>query len=149
MARLNRSLARRLSGEDNPEDGRNSVKWFVATAVAGVTAVGLAWPTTATLSITQILIEDGSPYYVPVRATAVSGSPVQWTNPTPTHHTVTHSGCLGDSIPCAFDSGILPPSSTFTLPDLPPGHYAYHCRIHPIMRGVLAVTDDTSTSSQL
>ncbi|MGQ0666875.1 MAG: cupredoxin domain-containing protein [Nitrospiraceae bacterium] len=125
------------------------MKWFMTMTVAGMSLAGLAWPTTATLPMTQILLEDGSPYYVPVTATAVSGSPIRWANPTPTHHTVTHSGCLDDSIPCAFDSGMLPPGSTFTLPGLPPGHYAYYCRIHPIMRGALTVTDDTATPSQL
>jgi len=128
---------------------RDTVTWFMTIAVVGVTVAELAWPVSATVPLTQILLEDGSPYYVPVTATAVSGSPIQWANPTPTHHTVTHSGCFDDSTPCAFDSGTLSPGSTFTLPGLPPGHYAYHCRIHPIMRGVLTVTDSTSTPSQL
>lgn len=126
-----------------------NVKWCLTIALAGVTVAGLTWPTTATVPMTQIVLEDGSPYYAPVTATAVSGSPIQWANPTATHHTVTHTGCLDDAIPCAFDSGMLPPGSTFTVPGLPPGRYAYYCRIHPIMRGVLAVTDDASTPFQL
>jgi plastocyanin len=111
-------------------------------AVATVSILsGLAWPTEATPSYTQIIMEDGSPYFVPVTATIASGSPIRWDNPTPTHHTVTHNACVDESGPCAFDSGTVAPGDTYTLPGLPPGRYPYHCRIHPIMRGVLTVTD--------
>jgi plastocyanin len=117
--------------------------------LAGLVAGGLAWPAAATMSPAQIVIEDGSPYFVPVAATVVSGRPIQWDNPTATHHTVTHNGCLDGSAPCLFDSGAMPPGGAFILHGLPPGHYVYHCRIHPIMRGVLAVTNAASTASPL
>ena len=118
------------------------MKWLMMTVFTGLLVTGLAWPTTATLpSYAQIVIEDGSPYFVPVTATVVSGNPIRWDNPTPTHHTITHNACVDDSGPCAFDSGTMPPGETFTLPGLPPGRYVYHCRIHPIMRGTLMVTD--------
>ncbi len=97
----------------------------------------------------QIMMEDGSPYYVPVVATVVSGMPIRWDNPTPTDHTVTHNGCLEDGGQCLFDSGGVPPGSHFTVPGLPAGRYTYQCRIHPIMRGQLTVTDHPSTPSQL
>ena len=45
---------------------------------------------------TRIMMEDGSPYYVPIAPTVVSNTPIRWDNPTPTHHTVTHSGCVED-----------------------------------------------------
>ena len=99
--------------------------------------------------VTQILMENGSPYYVPAAATVASGAPIQWENPTPTHHTVTHSDCANDERPCLFDSGAVPPGGHFTIPGLPPGRYAYHCGIHPIMRGLLIVTDDVSAPSHL
>ena len=98
---------------------------------------------------TEILMENGSPYYVPTAATVVSGTPIRWENPTPTHHTVTHNGCLQDESPCLFNSGTVPPGGQFTIPGLPPGRYAYHCGIHPIMRGQLIVTDDSSTPAHL
>lgn len=109
----------------------------------------MAWPATATPPSTLIIIEDGSPYFIPVTATAVSGNPIRWGNPTPTHHTVTHNGCPDNSGPCTFDSGTMPPGDTCTLPGLPPGRYIYHCRIHPIMRGVLTVTDSSQPPAQL
>jgi plastocyanin len=49
---------------------------------------------------TQILMENGSPYYVPATVTVASGTPVRWDNPTPTHHTVTHNDCIKEAHPC-------------------------------------------------
>ncbi len=107
------------------------------------------WSSTGTPLYTQIVMEDGSPYYVPVTATVASGNPVRWDNPTPTHHTVTHNGCLEEGASCLFDSGTVPPGSQFTIPGLPAGRYPYYCRIHPIMRGMLVVTDSPPAPSQL
>jgi plastocyanin len=114
-----------------------------------VVAAGSSWPAMGTSLSAQIIMEDGSPYYVPASATVVSGNPISWDNPTPTHHTVTHNGCVEDGNPCLFDSGPVAPGAQFTIPGLPAGRYAYHCRIHPIMRGVLTVTDAPSGSSHL
>jgi plastocyanin len=125
------------------------VKWLMMV-FSGLVVIGLAWPTTATLPYTtQIVIEDGSPYFIPVTATVVSGNPIRWDNPTPTHHTITHKGCMEDGSPCLFDSGTIPPEGQFTIPGLAPGTYIYHCRIHPIMRGVVTVTDASQSPSQL
>ncbi|UVT16693.1 MAG: hypothetical protein H8K04_03795 [Nitrospira sp.] len=112
----------------------------------GVGSSGLALDTSFPV---QIMMEDGSPYYVPINATVVSGTPIRWDNPTPTHHTVTHNDCMEDGRQCLFDSGAVPPGSYFTVPSLPAGRYAYQCRIHPIMRGQLTVTDNPSAPSQL
>jgi plastocyanin len=100
-----------------------------------------AWPTAATPPYTAIIIDSGSPYFVPKSATVLTGAPIRWENPTPTEHTITHMGCMEDGEPCAFDSGIVLPNGTFTLPGLAPGRYPYFCRVHPIMRGMLIVTD--------
>jgi plastocyanin len=124
------------------------VKWSLAIPLAVLLGAGSSWPTTASL-YTQILMEDGSPYYVPVAPTVASGSPIRWDNPTPTHHTVTHNGCVEDGSPCLFDSGPVPPGAQFTVAGLPAGRYGYHCRIHPIMRGLLTVTDAPSVPSRL
>lgn len=125
------------------------MNWLTAMSCAIALGLGSLWPTSDASSYTEILMEDGSPYYVPVSASVVSGSPIRWDNPTPTHHTVTHNGCIEDGAPCMFDSGPVPPGGQFTIPGLPIGRYAYHCRIHPIMRGVLTVTDASVLPSQL
>lgn len=128
---------------------RIPAKWTIIAASVAVLVAGLAWPTAATPPYAQIIMEDGSPYFVPVTATITSGSPIRWDNPTPTHHTVTHNACVDDSAPCAFDSGTVVPGGSYTVPGLPPGRYPYHCRIHPIMRGVLTVTEASQFPSQL
>ncbi|MDP1769312.1 MAG: hypothetical protein Q8L74_10985 [Nitrospirota bacterium] len=119
--------------------------------IALVLILGLlpAWPTAATPPYTAIIIESGSPYFVPKSAIVSTGSPIQWENPTATEHTVTHTGCLEEGDHCAFDSGLMLPNGTFTLPGLAPGRYPYICRIHPIMRGIITVTDGPKLPSQL
>lgn len=107
-----------------------------------------AWPTAATPPYTAITIESTSPYFVPKSVTISTGSPIRWENPTATEHTVTHIGCVEEGDYCAFDSGLMLPSGTFAVPGLAPGRYPYLCRIHPIMRGIITVTD-TFAPSQL
>ena len=111
--------------------------------IVAILSLGLltAWPAIATPPYTAIIIDSGSPYFVPKSATVSSGTPVRWENPTATEHTITHLGCLDNSTVCAFDSGLVLPNGNFTLPGLAPGRYPYLCRIHPIMHGVVTVTD--------
>lgn len=123
--------------------------WLTAIVCAIAIGVGAIWSASDASSHTEIFMEDGAPYYVPARAITTSGIPIRWDNPTPTHHTVTHNGCIEDGHPCLFDSGPVPPGAQFTVPGLPTGQYGYHCRIHPIMRGVLTVTDAPTVPSQL
>jgi len=125
------------------------VNRLLVIVFAVAVCAGASWPAMGTSLSAQIVMEDGSPYYVPVTATVASGTPINWDNPTPTHHTVTHNGCVEDGSPCLFDSGPVPPGGQFTVPGLPAGRYPYHCRIHPIMRGVLTVADAPSNSSHL
>lgn len=120
--------------------------FLIMAIVAG--ALFGAWPTEATIPYTQITIESGAPYFVPKSVTVSSRMAIRWDNPTPTEHTITHNGCLEDGEPCVFDSGMVLPNGTFTVPSLAPGRYPYICRIHPIMHGVITVTD-TSAPSQL
>jgi plastocyanin len=119
--------------------------------IIALLSVGLftAWPTAATPPYTAIIIDSGSPYFVPKLATVSTGAPIRWENPTPTEHTITHLGCLEDGNDCAFDSGIVLPNGSFTLPGLVPGRYPYLCRIHPIMHGVITVTDTATFPSPL
>jgi plastocyanin len=102
-----------------------------------------AVPSTATPPHFEITIENGSPYFFPSVATVTAGTPIRWDNPTPTEHTITHDGCVTDGL-CAFDSGAMPPNGRYIVPSLPPGRYPYHCRVHPIMRGTLTITDSAA-----
>src|ERR1041385_3768330 len=78
----------------------------------------------------------------------IQWSPHQMGEPHRTEHNITHLGCLEDGNLCAFDSGIVLPNGSFTLPGLVPGRYPYLCRIHPIMHGIITVSD-SSPPSQL
>lgn len=80
------------------------------------------------------------PYYSPKSVQIRSGVPITWENPTVDLHSITHDACRTHES-CAFDSGAIGPNRTFTLDQLPPGHYPYHCSFHPIMRGVLVVQE--------
>jgi plastocyanin len=95
----------------------------------------------------QIIIESGSPYYLPASAKVPAGASVRWDNPTGSPHTITHDGCE-EGASCMFDSGSVPPSGSYTIPSLPPGRYPYHCRLHPIMRAVLTVVDPGASPSE-
>lgn len=124
------------------------MKWLWAFSLMMVGMEWLGLPTDASQPM-RIVMEDGSPYYVPVSATVFSGDPIRWENPTPTHHTVTSNGCTEEPQHCLFDSGPVPPGGTFTVPGLPSGRYPYHCRIHPIMRGIVIVIDTPGEPSSL
>lgn len=121
------------------------MKSCILIVVSSFLAFG-AWPSLAIAPQVQILIDSGSPYFVPASANVAAQTPIRWENPTPTHHTITHNGCVEDGSPCAFDSDIIEPNAGYTLHGLPPGRYAYHCRLHPIMRGVLVVTEQSFPS---
>ncbi len=112
----------------------------IIVALACFLALG-RWPSLAVSPQVQILIDSGSPYFVPASANVAAHMPIRWENPTPTHHTITHNGCVEDGGACAFDSDVIEPNGNYTLQGLPPGRYAYHCRLHPIMRGILVVTE--------
>jgi plastocyanin len=88
----------------------------------------------------EIAFETTSPYYQPPVAIVSANRPVRWVNPTGSHHSVRHDGCLAEDI-CAFQSIAVPPDSSFIIAPLPPGRYGYHCELHPVMRGTLVVED--------
>lgn len=128
-----------------------AVKAKTPLCLTGFVAMGLAMSNTLSIALppqTRIVIESGSPYFVPVKAYVTPWASIRWENPTPTHHTITHDGCVEDGATCAFESGTVEPNGTYTLPGLPAGRYSYHCRLHPIMRGVLTVTEQSELPSR-
>lgn len=100
-----------------------------------VSLVSAAAPSPLTITIGTFF-----PYYSPTSVQIESGASISWKNPTSDLHTITHDACRTHE-GCAFDSGAIGPNRTFTLHQLPPGHYPYHCTLHPIMRGVLVVQE--------
>lgn len=68
----------------------------------------------------------------PATLTVAVGTTVTWTNEGPSDHTVT----ADDG---AFDSGTIAQGGTFDQTLDAPGTFAYHCTIHPDMKGTVTV----------
>lgn len=84
---------------------------------------------------------DTAPYHFGQQQPIVNvQTSIRWVNVTATHHTVTHDGCVNGGM-CVFDSNPIPPDGQFEVLALPPGEYSYHCRLHPVMRGKLIVSE--------
>lgn len=106
--------------------------WFVSLGLAD------------SASYAQILVLDRQPFYAPPSQKIKSGQGVLWYNRSMQPHTITHDQCGQRSGRCAFHSGPLHPGEQFTVRDLSPGTYPYHCAIHPFMRGVIIVQPSSS-----
>jgi plastocyanin len=74
--------------------------------------------------------------FSPTQIDALPGDTIQWSNGSERTHTVT----ADDG---SFDSGDLPGGSTFSITTGAAGPYAFHCRIHPDMTGVIDVAHVT------
>lgn len=98
-------------------------------------SIGLAGP-----EYSQIVLLDREPFYSPPSINLETGQTIQWANRSMQPHTITHDGCP-QRTDCAFHSGHIHPGERFTVRDLPPGTYAYHCEIHPFMRGMIVVNN--------
>ena len=100
--------------------------------------VGLSWSAMAISQTVSIHIDHRPPFFSPHTISAVVGVVVRWENRTREVHTILADDCLRRS-KCSFESPMIEPGGTFQVPNLPAGDYAYHCGIHPFMRGVLVV----------
>jgi plastocyanin len=98
--------------------------------------------------IIDIAFQSSAPYYEPKEAVVPMGTPIRWVNTTASFHSVRHDACI-DEEPCPFQSIAIPPDSSFVIAPLPPGRYAYHCELHPIMRGTLLVLEPSSKDARL
>ncbi len=93
----------------------------------------------------RITIGTFSPHFSPNFANIKTGTTISWENPTTQLHSITHDACTTGHR-CAFDSGPIGPNQTFSINDLPPGSYPYHCSFHPNMRGILVVRESDVAS---
>jgi YVTN family beta-propeller protein len=71
--------------------------------------------------------------FVPANISISAGQSITWTNNDPVAHTTT-----SDSP--GWDSKALSPGANFSTTLTTPGTYAYHCSIHPFIRGTVVVT---------
>ena len=96
------------------------------TAPAAPSGTGSTAPASASVSIP-------AHSFSPASVTIAVGGTVRWTNGDRDSHTVTADNG-------SFDSGILAPGGTFSHTFPTAGTFAYHCEIHPDMRGTVTVT---------
>ena len=82
---------------------------------------------TATVSIQNFAFN-------PPNTTVAPGTTVTWVNNDQAPHTVTATNPAG-----AFDSGTLQPGQRFSHTFTTVGTKAYHCEIHPSMKGSVTV----------
>jgi plastocyanin len=72
-------------------------------------------------------------HYDPAALTVNVGATITWTNTGAVLHTVTaDDGTM-------FDSGNLSPKAMFTFTPKEAGTIAYHCTLHPWMKGTITV----------
>lgn len=76
--------------------------------------------------------------YAPATLTVTAGTTVTWTQRDTAPHTVT-SGAPGSGAGLSFDSPRLNQGDAFPIVFTDSGTYAYFCRFHPNMRGVVQV----------
>ena len=101
-----------------------------ATASAPAPANSPA-PASSPGSGSSIAISDFK--FSPAKLTVRHGAPITVTNDDSAPHTVTADD--GHS----FDSGMLQQGESATIKVARAGSYAYHCTVHPFMKGELAV----------
>jgi len=112
-------------------------------AIVLISGTAASPETAASNPVIEIAFQSSAPYYEPAVAIVPTGMPIRWVNATASHHSVRHDACI-DEEPCPLQSIAIPPDSSFVVAPLPPGRYAYHCELHPIMRGTLLVIDSPS-----
>jgi len=115
--------------------------------------LGVLWfpgsvPSFLWASSSRIHIQPESPFFFPNHLTINSGTLLTWENATHEAHSIVSDDCLRLS-GCSFDSGIIRPNDHFSLPDLQPGRYPYHCGLHPFMRGLLTIHHPPFRSSDI
>ena len=99
--------------------GNNSSGSRPTTGEAGTPASG-----------TAVTIDNFA--FTPATLNVKMGQQVTWTNKQDVEHTVTADGGT-------FDHP-MPPNATFSFTFPKAGSFAYHCRIHPSMKGTVVVS---------
>ncbi|HLG72390.1 MAG TPA: cupredoxin family copper-binding protein [Chloroflexota bacterium] len=106
---------------------RRAAAIMVTVVVTLLASTGLALAQTNNSAVT---IADFQ--FTPATMQVAQGTTVTWTNNGPSNHTAT-------SDTGAWDSGVLAPGKSFSFKFNTPGTFAFHCSIHPNMKGTITV----------
>ena len=117
--------------------GRVHMWIIVVAALASAGIIGAARP--ATQPATQpasakVTVSIDNFKFAPATLTVVAGTMVTWIN----HDDVPHTVSSRDD-PQVFDSGALDTDDKFSFTFSKPGNYAYYCKVHTHMKGVVTV----------
>lgn len=96
----------------------------------------------------HIHIQTEPPFFSPNQLTISSNTSLTWNNQTSEAHSILADNCRSRTV-CSFDSGVILPAQQFVLSQLAPGHYPYHCGLHPFMRGLIIIHHQQFPSSNL
>ncbi len=117
---------------------RAIIATLIVFALALLTIFGSATSTAAA----DVAVTINGFAFMPATMTVPVGTRVVWTNQqAQVPHTVT-SDTAG-----IFDSGILQTGMTFAFTFNQAGTFAYHCNVHPNMRGTVVVTAAAATAT--
>jgi plastocyanin len=86
----------------------------------------------ATQAAVTVTIENFA--FIPKELDIAAGTTVTWQNADDVPHTATSKGDVQ-----VFDSGALDTDDKFSFTFSKPGTYAYYCKVHPHMTGVVVV----------
>jgi plastocyanin len=91
----------------------------------------------ARMPVVTQMIEDSDAArwgYAPPSTSVMAGQSLTWTNIGEQPHTATDDGG-------AWDTGIVAAGASASFVFTMPGTYAYHCTLHPWMKGAVVVVD--------
>lgn len=105
------------------------------------TAIATSQPTAtpsapANATVIKIIGATGAYKFSPASVTVKVGDTVVWMNETGVAHTATSDSDAA----LTWDSGAIDVGGMYSLTVTKAGTFAYHCSIHPFMRGTLIVT---------
>lgn len=106
------------------------------------------WMALAATSVHQIRINHQPPFFLPNAVRVNPGTIIRWVNETNEIHTIIADTCSMSST-CRLNSGVIGPHDSFDVSRLPPGRYAYHCGVHPFMRGMITVLAPRKRSADI
>ena len=93
-----------------------------------------AAPASQPTSQPAVLVKIDNFTFEPKEMEIAVGTTVTWTNADDVPHTATSK-----DDPQTFDSGALDTDEKFSFTFTKPGKYAYYCKVHPHMTGVVTV----------
>jgi plastocyanin len=86
-------------------------------------------------AVNQNTVSISNYEFTPASITVKAGTKVTWTNQDSVEHTVTGDGSDGPQ------SGSLAKGDSYSFTFDKAGTYAYHCQMHPYMKGTVTVTE--------